>query len=73
MIANAVSYSNLLFRHIEKEDNTVFPFAERSLKSETLHQINTECENFEKINQEQQIQKKYISLLEVLEAKYLLI
>lgn len=71
VIANAVGYTNLLFRHIEKEDTTVFPFAERALKSESIDQFNIECEAYEKTTQENSTQKKYIQLLEVFEEKYL--
>ncbi len=36
IIANAVSYTDLLYRHIEKEDDVVYKFAERNLSKETL-------------------------------------
>ncbi len=35
IIANAVSYTDLLYRHIEKEDDVVYKFAERNLSKET--------------------------------------
>jgi Uncharacterized conserved protein len=71
VIANAVSYTHLLSRHIEKEDNTVYTFAQRKLSKETLEQINKECEDFENKAIEDEISKKYISILEELERKYL--
>lgn len=71
VIANAVSYTNLLQRHIDKEDNVVYTFARRKLSEETLRKIDEECESFEKEMQEKKIQERYIKLLEELEKKYL--
>ena len=34
VIANAISYSHLLTRHIDKEDRVIYKFAERNLKRE---------------------------------------
>lgn len=72
VIANAVSYTHLLFRHIDKEDNTVYTFANRKLSEETLKKIDLECEEFEREMSEKNIQEKYINLLEELERKYCL-
>jgi hemerythrin-like domain-containing protein len=72
VIANAVSYTHLLTRHIDKEDNVAYPFAKKNLALETLDTINKECEDFEKEMEEKNIQKKYIELLEYLEKKYVL-
>ena len=47
IIANAVSYTNLLERHIHKEDNVIYKFAQRELKEDTMNLINSECVNFE--------------------------
>lgn len=71
IIANAVSYTHLLYRHIEKEDNTVYTFANRKLSKETLTKINRECEEFESESSKNNIQEKYMKLLEELEEKYL--
>jgi hemerythrin-like domain-containing protein len=72
IIANAVSYSHLLCRHIDKEDNVAYPFAERQLSQDKLNKINEECEKFEKEMQDSGIQEKYLILLEGLEKKYVL-
>ncbi|MBC2581988.1 hemerythrin domain-containing protein [Clostridium sp. DJ247] len=72
VIANAVSYTHLLLRHIDKEDNTVYTFANRQLAKETLDTIDLECENFERSMREKNIQEKYLKLLEELERKYVL-
>ncbi|AAK80442.1 hemerythrin-like domain-containing protein [Clostridium acetobutylicum] len=71
VIANAVSYENLLKRHIEKEDSTVYTFASKNLSRETLDKINSECEKFEEIESKNKVQEKYIKLLEDLEKKYI--
>jgi hemerythrin-like domain-containing protein len=71
VISNAVSYTHLLTRHINKEDNTVYTFAQRKLSKETLNTINIQCEAFEKEEEEKQVQHNYIMLLESLEKKYL--
>lgn len=47
IIANAISYTNLLERHIYKEDNVIYKFAQRELKEETMNLINSECVDFE--------------------------
>ncbi len=72
VIANAVSYTHLLTRHIDKEDSTVYTFANRKLSGETLSTIDIECEAFEKEMEEKNIQQKYINILEELEKKYVL-
>ena len=70
VIANAVSYTHLLYRHIDKEDNVAYPFARRSLSDETIKNINLDCDKFEDKMREEGIQVKYINLLESLEGKY---
>lgn len=70
VIANAVSYTHLLLRHIDKEDNAAYPFAQRALSEETLDKIDRECEVFEKEQEKKGIQEKYVQILERLEQKY---
>ncbi len=48
IIANAVAYGELLQRHIDKEDNVVYPFAERQFSKEILEKVNQDTEVFEK-------------------------
>ena len=69
VIANAVSYTHLLYRHIDKEDNVAYPFAIRSLSSRTLKKINDECHDYED-DVKIRIQSIYIKLLNYLEEKY---
>lgn len=67
IISNAMGYTYLLKRHIEKEDEVVYKFAERSLSKETLNEIEKQCIEFEERQNEAGIQTKYITLLEELE------
>lgn len=71
VIANAVSYTHLLNRHIDKEDAVVYPFAQRQLSEQTMATINSECESFERQMEEEGVQSRYIALLEELEGKYI--
>ena len=68
VIANAISYTHLLMRHIDKEDRVIYKFAERNLNDEVMKFIDDECENYEINNEE--IKNKYISILEDLEKRY---
>lgn len=70
VIGSTISYTNLLQRHINKEDNVVYTFARRQLSKATLEKINEECEQFEAEGHKEKIQEKYIFLLEKLERKY---
>lgn len=70
VIANAVSYTHLLNRHIDKEDNVVYSFAKRELCEETLNKVNMECDEFEEEMNRAGVQNKYIQILELLEQKY---
>ncbi|NMM64247.1 hemerythrin domain-containing protein [Clostridium sp. P21] len=70
VIANAVSYANLLSRHIDREDNVAYPFAKRALCEETLNKINMECDSLEEETSKAGVQNKYIKMLEMFEEKY---
>lgn len=71
IIANAVSYTDLLNRHIEKEDTTIYKFAERALSKSAMEDIEEKCNNVETIATEKEIQQKYIDLLYKLKEKYI--
>lgn len=68
LIANAISYSDLLERHIDKEDRVVYTFAARELKDEIMAEVDSNCITFEK--EHQTINDENIKLLEMLENKY---
>jgi len=71
VIANAVSYTHLLNRHIDKEDGVAYPFGRRQLSDEVMSRINDECAVFEKEAEQAGIQGKYAELLIQLESKYI--
>lgn len=71
IIANAVGYTDLLKRHIDKEDRVAYTFAERHLREETKIEIDKACEAFELEQSEKGIQRRYNEMVKDLEAKYL--
>lgn len=70
VIANAISYTHLLKRHIEKEDTVVYTFAERQLPQEIIDKVNRDTTEFENAAKEKGTQQFYIDLLVSLENKY---
>lgn len=70
VVRNAVSYTHLLTRHIEKEDSVVYVYGSKNLPEAILKEINLNSEVYEKEALKQGIQEKYIYILEELEKKY---
>jgi hemerythrin-like domain-containing protein len=67
VIQNALGYVALLRQHIQKEDNILFPMADRVIKPELQHKV---MEDFERIEREETgagVHEKYHALAEVLE------
>ncbi len=71
IIANAISYTHLLERHISKEDELVYVYGAKHLDPLVMHQINEQCDAFEEEAMQQGIQETYRAQLATLEAKYL--
>lgn len=71
VIANAIGYANLLNRHIDKEDNGVYPFAQRNLSKEVFDEVDQLAQEFEENATALGTQRKYLDLVEKLEEKYL--
>lgn len=69
VIGNVIAYTDLLQRHIDKENNVVYRFAENNLDKQLLDKIDEECLKYEDENLD--VKDKYISILEELEIKYL--
>ncbi|WP_432402713.1 hemerythrin domain-containing protein [Wukongibacter sp. M2B1] len=69
IIANAISYTDLLYRHIDKEDNAIYKFGERKLSKEALMEVEERCNEVERIAEEKKIQSKYINMIEELEKR----
>jgi hemerythrin-like domain-containing protein len=70
IIANAISYTDLLERHIEKENTAMYRFAENMLDEESKAYIETEATKIEELAKEKGLQKRYLSILGKLEDKY---
>lgn len=71
IIANAMGYANLLERHIFKEDNMLYKYAEKNLKEETMNKLDREFKDYEASKEHIETKEKYIRLAEELEKKYL--
>ncbi len=69
VIANAISYIHLLHRHIDKEDQVVYKYAQNNLLKETMDKLDSEGEKLEEAATVQKLQDKYIQLIFELEAK----
>lgn len=69
IVSNAVCYSNLLARHIEKEDNTVYTFAARSLTEENLAIVEKETAEHENNKENIEIRTKCLNILNELKEK----
>lgn len=71
IIANAIAYTDLLNRHIDKENTAIYTFARRSLSNETMETVENQCKEAESTAEKNGVQKKYLSILEELEKKYI--
>ncbi len=71
IIANAIGYSNLLNKHIDKEDLGLYMFAQKNLSEEAIAKLNDEVAILEVEATEQSIQAKYLEILLKFEEKYL--
>jgi hemerythrin-like domain-containing protein len=70
VIANSIGYADLLNRHIDKEDKVIYTFAKRALKADALNYVNESCEAVEETAEKENVQNKYISIVEELESKW---
>lgn len=69
VIANAISYTHLLQRHIDKEDTVVYKFAENNLSDSSKEKLEEECQAFEAQGEKEEIQRKYINVIDELNTK----
>lgn len=69
VIANAISYTHLLNRHIDKEDEVVYKYAQRNLAEKTMKHIDIESEKLERDAEAEGVQRKYLGVVEELESK----
>jgi len=70
VISNAIGYTHLLTRHIGKEDEIVYNYADKNLSSDVLAVINQKTKQFEEEAQVKGTQARYLKILEDLEKKY---
>ncbi len=70
IIEGAAGYANLLTRHIDKENEVVYKYAEKSLAPEILESVDSRVRDFEKEAEQQKIQEKYLGILKDLREKY---
>jgi len=68
IIGNAIAYTDLLYRHIDKEDNAIYKFGESKLSEEALREVEEKCEIVEREASEKNIQDKYLKLVDELES-----
>ncbi|TDX51626.1 hemerythrin domain-containing protein [Orenia marismortui] len=69
IIANTIAYTDLLHRHIDKEDNTIYTFGENNLTEESLVEVEEECNRVEENAAKEGIQDKYLTLISDLEKR----
>ncbi len=71
IITNAVCYSDLIKRHIGKENEVVFPYGEKNVSEESRDKVNVVTKEIEDKAKKEGIQAKYLGILEQLEKTYL--
>ncbi|WP_034328051.1 hemerythrin domain-containing protein [Alkaliphilus transvaalensis] len=67
IIANAICYTDLLFRHIDKEDNAIFNFGAEKLSQEALEAMEVEFHKIQDQLDYLETERKYVELLSELE------
>jgi hemerythrin-like domain-containing protein len=70
IIANAIGYTKLLQRHIDKENDVVYTYAEKNLPKEVLEDVEMRAQIFEKEAEDKKTQEYYLTRLEEWETKY---
>ncbi|MBE5961950.1 MAG: hemerythrin domain-containing protein [Lachnospiraceae bacterium] len=70
IIVNAMAYTQLLIRHINKENEVVYTYAEKHLDPNLLKEIDEKVIAFENEAKELKIQSYYLNMLAELMAKY---
>lgn len=70
ILAGASGYANLLKRHIAKENEVIYPYAEKNLSQEILVFVDEKVRTFEREAEEKGIQKYCLGILKDLYSKY---
>ncbi len=71
IISNAISYTKLLERHIDKENSLVYNYGEKNLSENILKSVDERTEIFEKDAEDEGVQEKYLKVLNTLYEKYI--
>ncbi len=64
---NALAYAALLRQHIQKEDNVLFPMADRILSTEQQRQVLEGFDHLEHVETGEGVHEKYLALAAALE------
>ena len=70
IITNASGYATLLNRHIGKEDEVVYTFAQRALSDEDKERVNAETKEFDEAPENKADVEKYLEWLKNFKEKY---
>lgn len=70
VIANVISYTHMIERHIKKEDELVYPYGVEHLPREVFQEVEKKTFEFEKKADEQGTQKHYVDMVQRLAEKY---
>ncbi len=70
LIAHLMGYANLLQRHIEKENNVVYTFANNQLSEEAKEEVNQKCRDYERKPQSMITRELHLSFLKKMMEKY---
>lgn len=71
ILVAAGSYEQLLRRHIQKENDVVFPFSEKSLSEQSMLWVENEVHSFENKEINFKERSHQLSVLDELEKKYI--
>jgi len=70
ILAEAMGYTNLLRRHIDKENQVVYTYAEKNLSPDVLQSVDQRIKAFNKTEEKNNVQKRNLDLLALLEGRY---
>lgn len=70
IIANLISYGNLIDLHIEKEDSVIYPFGYKNLPEEVAKEVDDLVLEVFQSQESILIEAKYSKMIEELEQKY---
>ncbi|MFP4016651.1 MAG: hemerythrin domain-containing protein [Halanaerobiales bacterium] len=66
IIANSVAYADMLFHHIDKEDEAVYVYGRTNLSSEAIAEVEKEVQGVEESAASTGLQDKYTAMVEEL-------